>query len=195
MGFDKLSPEANQFATRLIRRKARQLAGRHGFSRSDRQDLEQELMLQLLRRLVDYRADQGTIFAFITTVIERQAATLVRRQTAQMRDPRRVATSLNVTIEDGEGGCIEMAATITESEAQGRHGAAFLSHAEQVDRTVDIAAVLDQLPPELRTLCDELQSTCATAAARNLGISRSELYQRIARLRLHFTAANLREYR
>jgi len=54
MGFENHYEGIDEYAVQLIKYKARQLVGRVGFTESDRDDLEQELMLDLLRRLPKY---------------------------------------------------------------------------------------------------------------------------------------------
>lgn len=67
------------FAAQAIGHKARQLAGRNGFSLSDRDDLEQELRLHLLRRLGSFDPQVAHWNVFVRTLLERHAATLVAR--------------------------------------------------------------------------------------------------------------------
>ncbi len=54
MGFDKHDHGIDPYAIRLIKYKARTLVGKAGFTASDREDLEQELILDLLHRLPRY---------------------------------------------------------------------------------------------------------------------------------------------
>jgi RNA polymerase sigma-70 factor (ECF subfamily) len=76
------------FADRAIRYKARQLAGRHGFSLSEREDLEQEFRLLLLRRLASFDPHVAHWNVFVRTLLERHAATLIeqRRVRAQAQE-------------------------------------------------------------------------------------------------------------
>ena len=94
-------PIIDQFTARLIRRKAHQLVGRAGFTRSDREDIEQELRLKILKHFSSYDPQQGHRHAFVTAVVERHAANLLRNKQAEKRDHRRVR-SLNVAIADEE---------------------------------------------------------------------------------------------
>ena len=48
MGFDKRYEGIDEYAVRIIKYKARQLVGRVGFTESDREDLEQEMILDLI---------------------------------------------------------------------------------------------------------------------------------------------------
>ena len=51
MGFDKRYEGIDEYAVQIIKYKARQLVGRVGFTESDREDLEQEMLMGLLQRL------------------------------------------------------------------------------------------------------------------------------------------------
>ena len=68
------------FADRAIRYEARQLAGRHGFSLSEREDLEQEFRLHVLRRLASFDPHVAHWNVFVRTLLERHAATLVEQR-------------------------------------------------------------------------------------------------------------------
>jgi hypothetical protein len=68
------SPGIDKFASRLIRRKAREVVRCAGFNLSDRQDIEQELTLVLLRRLGRFNHRVAHYNAFVTTVVEPLAA-------------------------------------------------------------------------------------------------------------------------
>lgn len=73
------------FAARAIGQKARQLAGQRGFSLSEREDIEQELRLHLLRRLAKFDPQVAPWNVFVRTLVERHAATLVMRRRSQLR--------------------------------------------------------------------------------------------------------------
>ncbi len=52
--------EFEPYAEQVIKAKAKQLVGRYGFTESDREDIEQELRLRILRRLQDYDPERGS---------------------------------------------------------------------------------------------------------------------------------------
>ena len=58
------------FARGIIRRKARLLVGRAGFSRDDREDIEQELLLRLLQSIPLLDPNRGHPNVFITTIVD-----------------------------------------------------------------------------------------------------------------------------
>ena len=106
----------NSFAARLIRRKARELSSRPGFSSSDRDEIEQQLRLILLKRLDKFDPAVAHYNAFVTTVVERYSATILEHRRAESRSHRRYGGSLNQMVDDGDGNQIEMGATIHEGQ-------------------------------------------------------------------------------
>ena len=187
-------PGIDKFAARLIRRKARELVRRAGYSSSDTEDIEQELTLVLLRRLGKFDPSVAHYNAFVTTVVERYAATILQHGSAEMRTHRRNGGSLNVTVTDDDGHTVELVATICSSQQSLRTGQHQLTHEEASDLMRDVADVLEQLPPQLRELCERLKHDSISDVARELGVSRKTLYRRLTRIRERFEKAGMRDY-
>lgn len=187
-------PVIDQFTARLIRRKARQLVGRAGFTRSDREDIEQELRLKLLKHFSSYDPQQGHRHAFVTAVVERHAANLLRDRQAEKRDHRRVC-SLNVVIADEEDeGPVELGDTIGRRELDARLGRSLRDQQELAELVLDMADVIAGLTPELRDLAERLKADSASQVARDLGVPRTTLNGTIQKLRQRFEGAGLRDY-
>jgi RNA polymerase sigma-70 factor (ECF subfamily) len=180
-------------ALKLIRERVKRLIGRHGFTASDRDDLEQDMALHLLECL---RRQQQPIDApegFFRKVIADYAVSLVRRRKAEKRDHRR-QSSLHEKVLDEDGEYVERARTIPEDHVQSRLQTAPRSRLDEVELVHDVAAVLAKLPPELRDLCERLKHHSITEVARQLGVPRTTLHDAIRRLRQHFEEAGLRDY-
>jgi len=108
------------YAAGAVRFKAGQLVGKAGFTQSDREDLQQELALDLLRRSRKYDPKRARRSTFTACLVEHRAATILAERMAPTRDIRREGPSLNEMITDGEGNEVERIATI---DAQvNRHG-------------------------------------------------------------------------
>lgn len=193
MGMDQLSPEAQEFAQRLIRRKSRQLAAKENFTPSDREDVSQDLWLHLYERLDKFDAEKGTIFAFIVTVVERKAISIMRRHSAAKRDICR-CSSLNLSVRADDGTRIDLASTITQDAPDPRLCNESRHPQHRVEMALDVATVVEQLPPELRDICERLKTHTLADIARELGVPRTTLYSRIKKLREHFEEAGLRDY-
>ena len=70
MGSDNQYDGIDPYAAGLIRFKARQLVGQAGFTASDREDIEQKLILDLLRRLPKYNPKRAQLNTFIARVVD-----------------------------------------------------------------------------------------------------------------------------
>ena len=147
MGFENHYEGIDEYAVQLIKYKARQLVGRVGFTESDRNDLEQELMLDLLRRLPKYNPDRAQRNTFIARVVEHKIATIIESQKASMRDYRLCRCSLNDRFEDEEGGSIERMETIDQEDYLRRTGRLSRTADELRALTIDVRRAMEQLPP------------------------------------------------
>ncbi|GAB6184576.1 sigma factor [Thermopirellula anaerolimosa] len=187
-------PVLDSFAEWLIRRKARQLARLPGFTRSDREDIEQELRLKLLKHLASYDPQQGRRQAFVTALVERQAANLLRAKWAEKRDHRSVRSLSMVVAEDEEEGPVELAETISQRHLDARLGRATREEHELAELVMDVRDVIAGLPPELGELAQRLKTDSLSQIARDLGVPRTTLADRVRKLRRCFEQAGLRDY-
>jgi RNA polymerase sigma factor (sigma-70 family) len=168
------------FARSIIRRKARYVARCDGFTAQDVRDIEQELRLRLLQNLPQFDPDQGHINVFITMVVKRSVAMLLRERGAK----KRVAAvrSLDTLTND-----IGEPAELLDHRDDGRS-------AERSDLAHDLAEVLTALPDELRELAERLKVQSVTQAARDMNVPRTSLLRQVDRLRRCFEDAGLRTY-
>src|SRR5512140_1240899 len=70
---------------RRVRRQAQRLIGKAGLTPADREDVEQELALRLWQALPGYNPDMGKCGAFVGTVLQRAAHSLLRLRTSRKR--------------------------------------------------------------------------------------------------------------
>jgi RNA polymerase sigma-70 factor (ECF subfamily) len=185
----------NGYARDVIRHKARQLIGKYGFTRDDYDDLQQEMMLDLLRRLGKYDPSKAGLSTFVARIVDRKVSTLIRHQRQEKRDYRRPVCSLDAQVEDQDGqarGLDEVLSQDAFDDEVARHDR---PSAERLDLRLDLSLVLDELPDDLRQLALRLQTRTVAEIARELGVPRSTLYEKgIARLRKIFEDKGLREY-
>jgi RNA polymerase sigma-70 factor (ECF subfamily) len=174
--------EPHGFAARLIRIKADQLIGRYGFTESDRDDIEQELRLRLLRRLASYDPTRGTREGFIACRIGNEVADVVKRRTAQVRDWRRTR-SLSTPACDDDGPVD--AASLLEDETESP---------ERRDLAIALSEVLDRLPPRWRIVCERVPDTGVTEIAGDLGVDRRTVRRWLNALRERFRDAGLQDF-
>jgi len=185
---------ATGFAGRYIRRKAHQLVGKAGYTRSDRPDIEQELSLALYERLLRFDPTIAPWPAFVVTVVTRFAASLLAARRTKKRLPGYLAASLNSHAIGQDGRRADLARHV-----EPRNVSAVTGHYSQ-DAFVlallrcDLAVVTKRLPLKLKHLCFRLQHESVTEVSRRMGCSRTALYRRIAQLRRVFLDAGLRDF-
>lgn len=192
MGFNKHDHGIDPYAIRLIQ--ARKLVGQAGFTASDRADLEQELILDLLHRLPKYDRNRAQRNTFIARVVEHKIANLIKAQKAGIRDYRRCRCSLNDRFEDKDGRSVERI-DILYQERNGPHtGTQSRSPDELRFLAIDMGFVLETLPPELRHLCHRLAKETVSEISRRTNVPRATLYESIKKLRKIFKDAGLKDY-
>lgn len=194
MGIDKECEGIDDYAVQIITYKARQLVGRAGFSESDREDIEQELMLDLLQRLPRYNPERSQRNTFISHVVDHRIATIIEARKAGRRDYRLCTCSLNDSLDDGEGGCVERVETIDQDDPPLSIGAIARASSELGDLSLDLRDALENLPPELRDLCLRLTTDTVSELSRDRGIPRATIYEGIKKIRKIFEERGLGEY-
>ena len=194
MGVDNSDDGIDPYAAGLIRFKARQLVGKAGFTASDREDIEQELILDLLRRLPKYNPKRAQRNTFIARVVEHRLASLIEAQKAGIRDYRRCRCSLNERFEDADGRSVERVDTFDQEDYLLRTGGQSMTATELSALAIDVAAVIEGLPHELRNLCRRLKAETVTEISRDTGVPRGTIYESIKKLREIFKDAGLRNY-
>lgn len=183
MGFDKRYEGIDEYAVQIIKYKARQLVGRVGFTESDREDLEQEMLMDLLQRLPKYNPDRAQRYTFIARVVEHKIATIIEARKAGLRDYRLCNCSLNDRLEDEEGGSVERMETIDQEDYLRRTGRQSRPASELRDLSLDVRNAIEKLQPDLRELCRRLDTDTVTEISRDTGIPRGTIYGFIKKLR------------
>ncbi len=179
---DSKQGKLNGYATKAIRIKARRLIGKYGFTPDDYQDLMQEMTLDLLVRLPKFDPTRAGLDTFVSRIVNRKVADLIRHRRMEMRDYRREAGSLDGPDADAED--LDLLV-----------GSQILSTSECMDLRLDLSLAVADLSPELQRLVEVLLTHSITEAARELGVPRSTLYGRgIARLRKALADKGLDEY-
>ncbi len=160
-----------------IRSKARQIAHKAGFHPKDAGDLEQEIASHVWKRLGKFDPSKAEEASFVRMLIGHATATVLRDRKRQLK---RAPLPLDLALREGEtpAGLIDPRSL----------------HLDRMAITLDVAGLLSTLPPKLRQLAEQLGVYRITKAARQLGISRSTAYSRLAQLREAFRNAGLESY-
>lgn len=196
MHVDSNRPVLNEYARTLIRVKARRMIGHHGLSRSDQDDVEQELTLHLLSQAHQFDPARGSLNTFVARVVESAAAMLIRERKRLKRVPGYGMTlqSLEITIDQPDGPPTRLGTTITAADLDRRTGTFTLSESTIREQSEAIDHAMQSLSPDLQELCRQLMRHNRTGSARELGLSRRKLDAAIASIRKHFEKAGLAEF-
>lgn len=194
MGSDNRYDGLEAYALKMVRTKARQLVGSAGFFEADLHDIEQELMIDLWRRLPRFDAARASLHTFIARVVEHHVATLVEAQKAGVRDYRKVTGSLDDRRPD-EGGAGDDGPPLVTMDGLRRRLLAEARRDEEIrDLRRDLERVLAELPADLQDLCRRLQVSSVSEVSRETGVPRSTLYDAMAKIQERFEVAGLAAY-
>lgn len=171
--------ELDEDVAALIRFKARQLVGKYGFKSTDREDIEQDLTLDYLKREERLDPRRAPRMAFIRIIVNRSAASLIRKRTCASRDFRR---------------SIQTSAGVAGNEHSTREVADISQVAHVRDLQLDLADAMDTLETDLREVAKLLTENRQAEVARQRNCSRDEMLRIIKRIRQHFESLGLRDY-
>ena len=182
------------YAAWLIRHKARMLVGSAGFTKSDRDDLEQEMVLDLLQRLPKFDSKKAQRNTFVARIVEHKAVSIIEKRTAGKRDWHLCTASLNDRRMTDDGESAERLEGYDMDEYLRQSGQLSRPAEESLGISIDLERIIAVLPPELRVLCERFQSENVAEVSRNTSISRGALYDKIKQIRSLFEDSGLKEY-
>ncbi len=182
------------YAANLIRYKARQLVGRYGFNRDDREDLEQDLVLDLLRRLPKFNPERAGLNTFIARVVDHAVATIIERQRALSRGYRIPKVSLSDPQHDDEGNETPRSEVLDAAAYLRQTGRSDFRSQEDQDLAIALADAVRSLPPDLQELSSLCSEYRVSEISQLTGTPRSTIYERRSKIRVHFERAGLKQY-
>ncbi len=167
----------DEAAVRKIRFQAHILSRGPEFGDWDREDLEQEMMCDLLRRLRNFDHERAGLGTFIDRVVDHCAMSLREKARTGKRGFGQQKIDFD-TRSIGENG-------LSDPDWSG----CTPNPAGDLDLTIDIDALIAGLPKELRRICQLLKFDSVVGVCRQAGIPRATLYRRLAVIREHFAQA------
>jgi RNA polymerase sigma-70 factor (ECF subfamily) len=156
------------------------MVGRHGYTEQDREDIEQDLACDLLRRLRRFDPAKGSRNAFIARRVEAAASNLIRARKVGKRSAVFERDVFGEDVDEGGAPRIELMIDAAQAET-----------ARLDELRDDVATAIAVLPANLRSIAVGLQNDTHRVVARRHGISRRQLYHGIAAIRNVFTRCGL----
>ncbi|MCC5786912.1 MAG: hypothetical protein JJU33_09445 [Phycisphaerales bacterium] len=192
---DRHDVVSGPFTATLIRIKAAQLCRRTDFSRSDRDDLTQGMLLYLLEKAHLFDPARGNIEAFVTSALDSWVAMELRFRGRQKRRGDYEAISLEGTLVECDGDAVPLRSVLGQADRQRRNQSAPVSQFDAAGVAEAVKAVMETLTPEdrdlLRLVAEHGKSAAAREWSRRSGgpVSRRQIQNALERLRARFEAA------
>lgn len=154
----------DDYAGWLARHTAVELVKTRDFTLSDRDDIEQDLIVRLLETWPKFDRARGSAKTFVATVVRNTVSNLIRHKRREQQT---------------------FAARTTAPEGE------VPSHEHDIDLECDLATVLARLPPEDRKLAERLMVSSVRDIADEDDVPVATVRNRVQRLREAFEAAGL----
>lgn len=175
------------YIAQTVHHHARRLIGRYGIVEDDREDLEQDLLLDLLCRLPHYdpaKSDRRTFVARLTVNCIR---TIIEKRRAAKRGGRFTHRSLSEELYPESNDPLELQETISTDDHQAFTQGPVLAGQERLEMGLRCREALARLTPLERAACLLLSRLTVAEAAATLGLARTTLNDILCdmRARLH----------
>jgi len=184
----------DEYVVKTVLIKANQLIGKAGYRREDYDDIVQEIFLDVCVRLQKYDPQKSKFETFVSRIVERKIADMIRAGNTGNRDLNRRAESLNESIELEDGTLLECIQTVEREDLPWNDGAVFEQESDQSDFKADLHKIITLLSPGNQKLCVRLTRENIAEICRDTGISRSAQYDHIRQIRKRLKEAGFENY-
>ena len=145
----------------------------------DREDLRQDILVDLLGRVRAFDPKRGTFGAFVGTVVAHRAARLMKR----VRRQRAISSMISLD-EPVAGTAMTMGDTIAEADGLSVSQGQPFDRFAAIELRLDLDRALSALRPTELNLCAKLTDRTPTEISRSGEYSRTSLYRQLKKIRL-----------
>lgn len=181
-----------EYTRKLIRIKAQRLVQQPGFSPSEREDVEQDLCLQILRKAQHFDGARGAMSTFVARVVKSGLVSLVRQRRRRKRLPPLPCRSLAEPVNAATPTPLE--STLSDVDAARRLQSERTTDVQRLDTTEAVAFALHQAGPSVQRLFNKLEHGTVAIVSRQLGLSRRKRRALLAASKPSFIAAGFSEF-
>ncbi len=195
MGYTEKFTELDERSCKQLEYKAKSLVGHYGFTKSDIEDIKQELYLHLYQQLPKYDPARSSKATFVDRVLGNAVRDLIRRRKSECRDYSMCQTSLDQPAYPGNEGYETIGDTI--SEAQSASGISWnrQNNIDMINLQIEVKRIMSKLDEELQAICIGLSANMTpTEIAKELGICRQSFYVHKSKIRKVFEDAGMQVY-
>jgi len=178
---------SHPFTSELIRRKAQQLCRRSDFSRSDEDDLRQDMITYLWTKARLYDTARGSIEAFVTTAVGSWVGMELRRRRAGKRCNGYKTISLEGTLVECDGELDSLADMLGDADGQRRNEIEAKDLIDEIEIREAFRRVSASLSARERALLRDVIDHGVACAARLRRVSRRQIDRALAAIRERLT--------
>ncbi len=189
MGIPTNYPGLTPEMVKLIKGRAYTLSTGYGHIPEDREDMEQDMALQLLSALATYNPEKSKLQTFANRVIDYWTSVQARKWQASCRDYRARGVSLDEPCMGEDGERTTLGDVLREDEALGFAEA--LGCIDAVELKIEVEKAMATLSPQLRQLCRSLMNQSVADLCRSHNVSRGRVAFQIKKIRKAFQNAGL----
>lgn len=177
-------------AANTVRRHARELVRSGAIPLGDLEDAEQDLMVHALAKLDRHDRRLGMPSVYLDRIVRSKAQNMAEERRAARRAPERRAAGLEhgLSLHHWEADYIDEETIRAVTPTTGR------SHVEDLHLRIDLEGVLASLPEDQRSLANALREKSVADVARDLGVGRATIYDRLKPIRDRLVEAGVGEY-
>lgn len=189
----KFNPYDDAFTRKLVEKKTNGLIGKYGYQEVDRDDLQQDIYLRVMQGVRLYDSREGHRNKFVTAIVERYVANIVRNRCAEKRCDAETIL-LSTPLAEGAGESLRISSVLSDSALDRHTGRARRSQRDLADLRTDLQNRIDELPAHQRHLIELRKTMSVTEIADKFGVPRTTASSWFRKIREHFEEAGLGEY-
>jgi RNA polymerase sigma-70 factor (ECF subfamily) len=179
----------------LIEVTVKKMVGSCGFGKSDREELEQQIAFEVIRRRSRFDPAKAQEETFLARLVEHAAADIFAARKAGNRDYRREEGALGEWTRDRTGKWVRRGEKEAAKVVEQRTGQPVAMPEELRDLAIDMAEAAAKLPAPLREVYEQFRTHgSGQDVARVTGLHRSSVYEALAQIRQRFEEAGLGDY-
>lgn len=166
---------------------AGRIARKLHLSPDDREDVRQDILVEMIVRLGRFDVEKAALATFIDLLARHGASAVARRCRPQQR-LLRAALSLD---DEADPMARRLARTLSAEQGLGFAAGEPADLVASAELKRDVRRIVAALTPELQSLCALLLAHPTEQACRTSGLSRATFYRRVREIRLRFLIASL----
>ena len=182
---------SNPFTVTLINVKAHQLCRRSDFSRSDYDDLRQDMRLYLIKKAHLFDPVRGNLEAFVTKALSTWVAIQLRYRNSEKRRESYKTVSLERTAVKCDGEITTLGKVLLEEDGRRMTQAYGISEAEHFELREAVDQAVQKLGPNDRALLIQVAQQGIKRTAKSRGVSWRQVNNAMNRIRAIFKKMGL----